>query len=38
MLPMKKSTIKVQLMQMILVSSVKKAMTAYGKFFTNTKD
>ena len=33
-----KSTIKVQLMRMILVSSVKKAMTAYSKFSTNTKD
>jgi hypothetical protein len=38
MLPMKTSTTKVQHMQMILVSSVKKAMTAYSKFSMNTKD
>ncbi len=38
MVPMKKSTVKVQLMQMILVSSVKRAMIAYSKFFRNIKD
>jgi exonuclease III len=38
MLPMKKSTIKVQLMQMILVLSVKKALNAYNKSSMNMKD
>ncbi len=35
---MKKSTFKVQLMQMILVSSVGKALTAYNKFCANRQD
>jgi hypothetical protein len=33
-----KSTLKVQLMQMILVLSVKKALNAYNKSSMNTKD
>ncbi len=35
---MKKSTLKVQLMQKILVSSLEKALTAYNKLSTNMKD